>query len=394
MRLPPTPRLALCALVAAALALTAACESDGTTAPDTAAGGDATGDAGGGDGAGVDVGYDGGQPGDAVVTDPGSTPDDAVIADPGSTADPGATLDIGLDGGQPDTGGVGDAAVDAGAQGEVNDHDDAGPLDVPATDGGPAPDIGDGVSTPDAGPDVPPPPCGDEDAPGCWVCGDDAPVGVAACVGGFWVCAVGVFVAELDCGTDPSCALYGGEVCCGAGGAVTDALCPSPSQPYCADGSTPQLSCNVLGQGQCRSGADCDGMGETCQGPSDPGMCGICFTPDPSEICQSDADCSAEGGVCELKGDGCLCSPEMLCTAACASSADCEVGESCQADGHCAATACTADADCPALFACQDGDSATCVRKTCSIDPECGVGGWCVKSECEAQPGFCTFPVP
>ena len=80
----------------------------------------------------------------------------------------------------------------------------------------------------------------------------------------------------------------------------------------------------------------------------------------------------------------------MLCTPACQSDDDCEEGETCGGDGHCAATSCASDTDCPALFFCQDSDAAACARKSCTTDPDCGLGGWCVKNQCHSQPGFCT----
>jgi hypothetical protein len=79
----------------------------------------------------------------------------------------------------------------------------------------------------------------------CWDCMFDAPVAFAKCIDGNWYCEVGTIYAEHHCNDDdyPPCSLYAGEVCCDNQGNATSAICPSPSQAYCPDGSEPVFQC-------------------------------------------------------------------------------------------------------------------------------------------------------
>lgn len=94
--------------------------------------------------------------------------------------------------------------------------------------------------------------CGDQDQcmcegddPGCWQCGFDAPVSEAECRQGEWYCDEGETEEPSQCSDDdyPTCEDYGGEVCC-VDGDEEPAICPSPSDPYCPDGSDPVSSCD------------------------------------------------------------------------------------------------------------------------------------------------------
>lgn len=143
--------------------------------------------------------------------------------------------------------------------------------------------------------------------------------------------------------------------------------------------------------GGCASQADCAGF-ELCFAEDD-SFCGIC---QPSFDCSTDTDCLGSGSVCDDRRQTCLCSGGGLtCNAACASSADCGLGDICSLpDGHCVPTTCLIDATCIDHFACSSAGGTECERRTCLADPDCIDGGFCVKGKCYAERGFCSPPPP
>ena len=98
------------------------------------------------------------------------------------------------------------------------------------------------------------------DAPACVFCDSDVVLD-AICVSGAWTCNEGEIAPECD---DPSCGLFAGELCCQADGTSSDALCPTPSQAYCPDGSPPVLACGECGDGICDLSEDADTCPEEC----------------------------------------------------------------------------------------------------------------------------------
>jgi hypothetical protein len=97
-------------------------------------------------------------------------------------------------------------------------------------------------------------------APACVICGSDVELD-ADCVDGQWTCDEG----ELDpaC-SEQTCDLFGGEVCCDSEGTAESALCPSPSQAYCADGSPPVMACGACGDGACDPSESAEDCPEEC----------------------------------------------------------------------------------------------------------------------------------
>jgi len=99
----------------------------------------------------------------------------------------------------------------------------------------------------DAGPDADASvPC-EGSAPGCFECLYDGPVGEAVCANGEWSCDVGELNPECTPDDYFDCSEFGGEVCCDIDGNATSAKCPTPSTPFCPDGSEPVLECNSCG---------------------------------------------------------------------------------------------------------------------------------------------------
>jgi len=114
-----------------------------------------------------------------------------------------------------------------------------------------------GTPDDDAGPDVM---ACEGDAPTCIICDSDVELD-ATCVDGEWTCEEG----ELDptC-SEQTCDLFEGELCCDSEGGSESALCPSPSQAYCPDGSPPVMACGTCGDGACDPSESAAGCPEEC----------------------------------------------------------------------------------------------------------------------------------
>ncbi|MDP6943838.1 MAG: hypothetical protein QF464_06770, partial [Myxococcota bacterium] len=202
---------------------------------------------------------------------------------------------------------------------------------------------------------------------------------------------------EVDCNT---CSCVEGSVMCTL--EVCTASCEWGGASY-AEGDEWQDDCNT-----CVCGADglvactemacqvegcfeeqaCLDSWAMCWSPGESLPCGMCM---PAEMvdnpCTDDAGCAA-GTVCEWDQSGCLCEPAQVCVAAC-TAGSCDEGETCGEDGHCATTSCGSAEDCPVNFHCDGGG---CLRKWCDSSEMCE--GYCVKSKCHTEPGYCSPPPP
>lgn len=127
-------------------------------------------------------------------------------------------------------------------------------------------------------------------APGCFTCELDGPVGLARCEAGIWRCDRGAREISCDDEDYPDCSSYGGEVCCDSQGNATPALCPSPSQAYCPDGSAPQARCGPCGDGEGYIAED--GRCVACDSHDD---------PNPHDACAFGFDWRAAAG-CDDSG--------------------------------------------------------------------------------------------
>src|SRR5262249_35971814 len=105
--------------------------------------------------------------------------------------------------------------------------------------------------------------------------------------------------------------------------------------------------------------------------------------PPPCDNCASDADCATRGPnyICALQ----TCQSCMSCTPGCQSNSDCDAGQTCGSNHHCAPATCMTNGDCPEFFSCGSG---TCSRSPCSSDSNCP-GGACVNGLCYPAPGMC-----
>jgi hypothetical protein len=145
----------------------------------------------------------------------------------------------------------------------------------------------------------------------------------------------------------------------------------------------------TLKEGQCLSQKDCKNA-PMCVAIDAPQMCGICFSPPPSETCNDDAPCKAQDPDTLCKTVTCPCSGEKTCQPGCTlNPSQCEVWEVCDPDGHCKAMSCATDGDCLPSFECAGG---SCKRKSCKGNSDCPL--WCVKGGCYAEPGNCMYPPP
>lgn len=97
----------------------------------------------------------------------------------------------------------------------------------------------------------------DGTAPSCILCGSDVETPASCAPNGSWYCESGEI--NPDCPTQ-YCSMFGGEICCDAEGNSESAICPSPSQAYCEDGSPAVMECGNCGDGLCdpsESAAEC-----------------------------------------------------------------------------------------------------------------------------------------
>lgn len=180
------------------------------------------------------------------------------------------------------------------------------------------------------------------------------------------------------------------------GGLVDDREeCHGPCGDFCPDYEPPPPEL-----ASCRSTAAC-ADGNPCVPPGTPRACGICFPAERN--CADHADCP-EGSVCSLEEQPCSCDgPSSFCVARCTDTS-CPEGESCGADGLCAAIDCnTGLYECPLNMRCHARcgacdevpplDAHSCWRMNCAFDTDCDCGA-CVDGLCQSGPGACTPPVP
>lgn len=147
--------------------------------------------------------------------------------------------------------------------------------------------------------------------------------------------------------------------------------------------------------GSCTVENDCAQPFEMCFAPGQKLPCGICYNPDPSEVCADDAMCKQidPTWICGASQSLCTCSGEMLCMEGCTADGSCEMGEVCSSTNHCVPKPCSAAADCPADFICSQTTAGMgCLRKTCGSSSQCD--GYCVNGYCYSAAGFCSPPPP
>jgi hypothetical protein len=168
---------------------------------------------------------------------------------------------------------------------------------------------------------------------------------------------------------------------------------------YCACGSMSTFSgCTGPGdpvplcelcQASCRASGDCTNSGGVCVAPGEQVCGGVCRA-----ACTADTQCIT-GQVCDY-GCNCGSTTGKTCVATCTASS-CPTGQTCGADGHCAAIGCNTSGSCPANFDCVvpvDRGSPHCQRRACTGDTDCGAGAFCVDGACYASLGSCQFPPP
>ena len=102
------------------------------------------------------------------------------------------------------------------------------------------------------------------------------------------------------------------------------------------------------------------------------------------------ADCAQRGDsfICAEAGpELCPCEgPVLVCQEGCSGDADCDAGETCNAQRRCVPSNCAIDADCPQEFVCEG--NGTCARRACGSDAECEQG-FCVQGLCYDRLGQC-----
>lgn len=161
----------------------------------------------------------------------------------------------------------------------------------------------------------------------------------------------------------------------------------TPDTGTTGDGGTTDTG-KALAEGQCRDDADCLEGGFTCFSEDDD-WCGAC--QDAEIECEKAGDCDV-GAVCAPHILQCPCDQDTswLCEPACTADS-CAEGSACNTDsGLCEVVHCTESGSCPAYHNCNAEVAGTgCVRDSCAVDSECG-DGWCVRSQCQAAPGFCS----
>jgi hypothetical protein len=142
--------------------------------------------------------------------------------------------------------------------------------------------------------------------------------------------------------------------------------------------------------GTCRRWEDCQ-FPDLCREPAvGPYRGGGGDAASCKQECDTDQHCverNAQGfKICVTNpvGSGCrTCQPDCTRLA-------CDMGQSCQPDGHCVATPCRMDGDCLPNFVCTV--QRACARLPCRTDSQCQ--GACVNGSCYATPGACTPPAP
>ena len=180
----------------------------------------------------------------------------------------------------------------------------------------------------------------------------------------------------------------------GAGGATTTTTTTASSSSSGRGGaSSSSSSSSGVGGGlesnQCRSNEDCQqgSLGTLCIGPGDDIGCGACNGEASS--CVIDDDCKSIAAHYICGAIQCSCEGNSACQPGCQVDADCGAAHlTCEADNRCRGKSCVDASDCPDNFSCSaSGSDPRCVRTSCSDDSSCA--GYCVKSKCYTQPGYC-----
>lgn len=147
--------------------------------------------------------------------------------------------------------------------------------------------------------------------------------------------------------------------------------------------------------GSCTVEQDCSQSFELCFAPGQKLPCGICYNPDPSEVCNDDSMCKQidPTWICAASQSLCTCSGETLCIEGCTTNSNCALGEVCSSTNHCVPKPCTTSAECPVDFICTNSNSGLgCLRKSCTSSSQCD--GYCVNGYCYSSAGFCSPPPP
>lgn len=164
------------------------------------------------------------------------------------------------------------------------------------------------------------------------------------------------------------------------------ACAPPGCDPAAARESCPYSQVDATAK--CSAETPCPSDGTMCFAPGESIGCGICMDPPEGTTCDGDASCG-DGQICEPVA--CSCSGLSTCVAGCDAATDCGLGRACATGAHprCEAVTCDATHACPADFDCASG---RCARRACTASATCD--GTCVKGQCYATPGFCSYLPP
>ena len=169
-------------------------------------------------------------------------------------------------------------------------------------------------------------------------------------------------LSTADCGGNPNKSCVGNACVYNQGTCGQNSDCAStPTLPVCD--TTQSMCVGCLTNADCPNGQDCTPL-EVCQ------------TPAPA-TCSSDADCRADGGTgatphCDTSSGTCV---------QCLTTAQCPVGDACEAEVCETMAPCQADFDCvfPGLTHC-DTSTEICVQ--CTDPSQCLSGQNCVNDAC------------
>ena len=183
---------------------------------------------------------------------------------------------------------------------------------------------------------------------------------------------------DLDCRAGRICE----NTACAEGCADDTACAGAGAANQCVEGRCVQCT----GDGDCFGRSTCDMATHLCVAPETCDDSRECLAPDVcnvrTHVCTRPFDCRADGAVC---GDGLECdamSGRCAQPVACASNANCPVGQRCSAARPRSCGPCAADDECEGRQVCRQGNCDD--FEGCGADADCLGNRTCVEGSCVA----------